>query len=122
MPSIDKIGQVAINVHDLDRAVAFYRDTLGLKHLFSAPNLSFFQCGEVRLMLGHAEKPEFDHPGSVLYYRVDDLAASHKELVGKGVSFVGAPHMIAKMPDHELWMAFAQDGEGNTFALMSEVR
>ena len=122
MPAIASIGQIAINVKDLDRAVSFYRDTLGLRHLFSVPNLAFFMCGDVRLMLGPAEKPEFDHPGSILYYKVDDLPAMHAELVGKGVSFEGEPHMIAKMPDHELWMAFARDTEGNMFALMSEVR
>jgi methylmalonyl-CoA/ethylmalonyl-CoA epimerase len=122
MPAIQNIGQIAMNVHDLDRAVGFYRDTLGLKHLFSAPNLAFFDCGGVRLMLGMAEKTEFDHPGSILYYRVDDLMATHKELVNRGVSFEREPHMIATMPDHELWMAFARDTEGNMFGLMHEKR
>jgi catechol 2,3-dioxygenase-like lactoylglutathione lyase family enzyme len=123
MVSLSQIGQIAINVHDLPRAVAFYRDMLGMKHLFDAgPKLSFFDCGGVRLMLSPAEKQEFDHPGSILYYRVGDITAAHQELLAKGVHFEDGPHVIARMPDHELWMAFARDTEGNLFALMSEVR
>lgn len=102
--------------------MAFYRDTLGLPHLFTVPNLAFFQCGEVRLMLGLPERPEFDHPGSILYYRVADLTSAHTELVARGVAFDREPHLIARMPDHEIWMAFARDTEGNLLALMSEVR
>jgi methylmalonyl-CoA/ethylmalonyl-CoA epimerase len=122
MGDLAAIGQVSIVVKDLDRAVAFYRDHLGLEFLFAAPNLAFFRCGEVRLMLGHAERPEFDHPGSILYYRVADMEASSADLVSRGVSFEAAPHLVARMPDHELWLAFAHDSEGNPFALMCEKR
>jgi methylmalonyl-CoA/ethylmalonyl-CoA epimerase len=108
---------------DLPRAVAFYRDVLGVRHLFDAgPRLSFFDCAGVRLMLSPAEAPEFDHPGSVLYFRVDDIEAAYRTLTDRGAAFVDRPHRIAKLPDHELWMAFFRDSEGNTLALMSEVR
>jgi methylmalonyl-CoA/ethylmalonyl-CoA epimerase len=122
MVALNQIGQIAVNVRDLRRAVNFYRDVLGMRHLFDAgPKMSFFDCGGVRLMLGVAERAEFDHPGSILYYKVDDIDAAHRELDGKGVRFEDAPHLIAKLPTHELWMAFARDTEGNLFALMSEV-
>jgi methylmalonyl-CoA/ethylmalonyl-CoA epimerase len=116
------IGQISMRATDLPRAVAFYRDVLGVRHLFDAgPELSFFDCGGVRLMLSRPEK-EFDHPGSVLYFRVDDIHAAHRILSGRGVEFIDSPHLIARLPDHELWMTFLHDSEGNTLALMSEVR
>lgn len=116
------IGQISMRATDLPRAVAFYRDMLGVRHLFDAgPDLSFFDCGGVRLMLSKPEK-EFDHPGSVLYFRVDDIHAAHRILSGRGVEFIDAPHLIARLPDHELWMSFLHDSEGNTLALMSEIR
>ena len=120
--SLSTIGQIAINARDITRATAFYRDTLGLPFLFSAGTMSFFDCDGVRLMLGVASAPEYDHPGSVLYFTVDDINAAHATLVGRGVTFKGVPHLVARMPDHELWMAFFDDTEGNTLALMSEVR
>ncbi|HZI94248.1 MAG TPA: VOC family protein [Patescibacteria group bacterium] len=120
--ALSRIGQISVNVHDLDRAVVFYRDLLGMKLLFQVPGLAFFDCGGIRLMLSPPERPEYDHPGSVLYYKVEDIRAAHDELVGRGVSFQSAPHLIARMPDHDLWMGFFKDSEGNTLALMSEVR
>jgi methylmalonyl-CoA/ethylmalonyl-CoA epimerase len=117
------ILQIAVNVHDVPRAVAFYRDVLGLPLLFEVPpKMAFFMCGPVRLMLSIADSPQYDHPGSILYYKVDDIRATHQALVAKGVVFSGEPHMIAKMPDHELWLADFRDTEGNTAALMAEVR
>lgn len=116
------IGQVAVTAYDLDRATRFYRDALGMKFLFAVPKLAFFQCGGTRLMLSVPESPEFDHPSSILYFAVDDIAGAYAELSGRGVEFKGAPHLVAKLPDHELWMAFFSDSEGNTHALMSEVR
>ena len=113
------IGQVSMRAIDIDRATTFYRDTLNLPFLFRAGTLSFFDCGGVRLMLSLPEK-EFDHPGSVLYFRVPDIAVVHATLVGRGVTFLGDPHIIARMPDHELWMAFFRDSEGNVLALMEE--
>jgi methylmalonyl-CoA/ethylmalonyl-CoA epimerase len=120
---LESIGQIAVNVRDTARARAFYRDVLGLKHLFDAgPNLAFFQCGGVRLMLSPASKPEYDHPGSIIYYKVKDLAATHAAMAGRGATFEQAPHLVANMPDHELWMAFLHDSEGNLLALMEERR
>ena len=121
--SLSRIGQISVTVHDLDRAVAFYRDVLGMKFLFQAPpKLAFFDCGGIRLMLSLPEEAEFDHPGSILYYQVDDIQATWKSLSGHGADLRGEPHLLARMPDHELWMAFFRDTEGNTLALMSEVR
>lgn len=119
---LSTIGQIAMTAKDVPRATAFYRDTLGMKFLFEFPGLAFFDCAGVRLMLSRAEKPEFDHPGSVLYFKVDDIDTAHNELAGHGVEFTDKPHLIAKLPDHELWMAFFRDTEGNTLALMEEKR
>jgi catechol 2,3-dioxygenase-like lactoylglutathione lyase family enzyme len=119
---LNRIGQISINVHDVKRATAFYRDVLGMRFLFEAPNLAFFDCGGVRLMLGPPEKPEFDHPGSILYYRVEDIQVAYEVLKSRGVRFEGEPHLVARMPDHELWMAFLRDLDHNLLALMSEIR
>jgi catechol 2,3-dioxygenase-like lactoylglutathione lyase family enzyme len=120
---LSQIGQIAISVQDVDKAVAFYRDVLGLKLLFQAPpGLAFFDCGGVRLMLARPEKPEFDHPASTLYFKVADIQQATATLESRGVRFEEEPHLIAKMPDHELWMAFFRDGERNLLGLMSEVR
>lgn len=119
---ISRIGQIAVNVNDLDRAKIFYRDTLGLSLLFSTSNMAFFDCGGVRLMLSLPEKPEFDHPGSILYFTVPDIQAAHQKMVANGAKFVDEPHVVARMPDHDLWMTFFHDTEQNLLALMSEVR
>ena len=119
---ITRLGQIAINVHDLARATAFYRDKLGLPLLFTAGSLAFFDCAGVRLMLECPEKPEFDHPSSILYFAVPDIKAAHQRMRGAGVAFEDAPHLVARMPDHELWMTFFRDSEGNLLALMCEVR
>jgi predicted enzyme related to lactoylglutathione lyase len=120
-PGITGLGQIAINVHDLGRATAFYRDVLGLPLLFTAPNLAFFDCGGVRLMLGRAETPELDHPSSILYFRVPEINAAHQRLLKMGVQFLNAPRVIAPMPTYDLWMAAFRDSEGNIMQLMSEV-
>ena len=118
-----RIGQIAVVVQDIDRAVAFYRDKLGLRLLFQAPpKLAFFDCGGVRLMLDVPEEEEFKHSSSILYYKVDDIRGTWATLRDRGVEFRDEPHMVARMPDHELWMTFFRDSEGNTLALMSEVR
>lgn len=119
---ISRIGQIAVNVHDLDRATMFYRDTLGLPLLFSASGMAFFDCGGVRLMLSRPEKPEFDHPGSILYFTVADIRATYQRMAAGGAKFVDEPHIVARMPDHDLWMTFFHDTEQNLLALMSEVR
>ena len=119
---ISRIGQIAINARDVERAAAFYQDGLGLKLLFKAgPGLAFFDCGGVRLMLTRPEKPEFDHPSSILYFAVPDIQAAHAKMQEKGVHFEDEPHLIARMPDHDLWMVFFRDSEGNLLGLMSEV-
>jgi len=118
---ISRLGQVAINVKDVQRATAFYRDVLGLRFLFAAGQLAFFDCGGVRLMLDRPQKPEFDHPSSILYFAVPDIQAAHRKLVDAGVAIVEEPRIIAPMPDHDLWMNFFRDTEGNVMALMSEV-
>jgi catechol 2,3-dioxygenase-like lactoylglutathione lyase family enzyme len=115
------IGQIAMPVRDPERATAFYRDTLRLPFLFAAPPLAFFDRAGVRLMLTVPESPEFEHPGSILYFRVPDIASAHVELSGRGVAFRDAPHLVARLPDHELWLAFFDDTEGNTLALMGEI-
>jgi methylmalonyl-CoA/ethylmalonyl-CoA epimerase len=118
---IQNIGQISIIVHDLPRATAFYRDTLGLPLLFSAGNMAFFDCGGVRLMLGPADTPELDHLSSILYFRVADLNAAHQRLADAGVPIVAPPRLIAPMPTYDLWMSAFRDSEGNVHQLMSEV-
>jgi catechol 2,3-dioxygenase-like lactoylglutathione lyase family enzyme len=118
---IGGIGQVAVNARDLPRAVTFYRDVLELTLLLEIPGAAFFRCGGTRLMLSLPEKPEFDHPASILYYRVDDVHAAFASLTGRGARAEGDPHLVARMPDHDLWMAFLRDTEDNLFALMAEV-
>jgi methylmalonyl-CoA/ethylmalonyl-CoA epimerase len=115
------IGQIGLTVTDVERAIAFYRDILGMKLLFQVPNMGFFACGDIRLMLSDAEKPD-EHYGSVIYFKVADIHQAHATLSARGAVFEGAPHMIARMPDHELWMAFFRDPDRNLLALMSEVR
>ena len=118
---LDRIAQIAVNVHDLARAVAFYRDRLGMRLLFHVPRMAFFDCAGIRLMLALPEKPEFDHPASIIYYEVADIAAAHAALAERGVVFETEPHLVAKMPAYDLWMAFCHDSEGNPLALTSEV-
>lgn len=122
-PALSEIGQIAIVVSDVATATAFYRDVLGLKFLFSAgPNLAFLQAGTVRLMLttpqGHGEVGR----NSVLYFKVDDLPATHAAIVGRGAVSERAPALVAKMPDHELWIGFVRDPDKNLVGIMSEVR
>ncbi len=117
---LSKIGQIMVNVRDLDHAVEFYRDVLGMEFLFTAPNMAFFQCGDVRLMLGVADKPEFDHPASIIYYRVDDIHAAYETLMSRGVTFEHKPNIAHRAEDHDLWLAFFRDVDNNVLALMSE--
>lgn len=117
-----QIGQIAVPVSDVERAIVFYRDVLGMRFLFHAPpGLGFFDCAGVRLML---DGPAVAQAGnsSVIYYKVLDLDAAFDILSVRGVQFESKPHLIAKLPDHELWMAFFRDPDENLLALMSEVR
>lgn len=118
--NLSTIGQIAINVQDVDRATAFYRDALGMKFLFQAPpGLAFFDAGGVRLMLS---RPEGEAGGtSILYFKVDDIQQATSALKSRGVQFHDEPHIIADMDTYALWMSFFKDSEGNVVALMSEV-
>lgn len=116
---VRKVGQIHVNVHDLDRAVRFYRDGVGLAFQFQVPGMAFFRCGELTLMLGLPVEPEFDHPSSILYFDVADIAAAHRAMADRGVPFRTQPHVVHREPARELWLADFRDGEGNTMALMS---
>ena len=114
-PSLSRIGQIFVNVKDFDRAIAFYRDVLGMKFLFQAPpNMAFFDCDGIRLMLGVADRP-------IIYYKVDDIERVYEIFKARGVEFVVKPHLVAPMPTYDLWLADFRDSEGNLLALMSEV-
>jgi predicted enzyme related to lactoylglutathione lyase len=118
---INSIGQIHITVTDLDKAVEFYRDTLGLTFLFDVPaqQMAFLDVGGVRLYLGAAESPEFSsHP--LLYFTVDDIEQEHARLTEAGVEFLGQPHVINRTETSELWMAFFHDPEGHPLAIMQE--
>ena len=117
---LNRIGQIAVMVADLERAVPFYRDKLGMRFLFEVPNMAFFDVGGIRLMLGVPEREEFAHPASIIYYNVPDLDAAYGALRDRGVEFENEPHFVADLGEKELWMAFLRDSEGNMLALMSE--
>jgi methylmalonyl-CoA/ethylmalonyl-CoA epimerase len=118
-----RIGQIAVPVEDIDRAVSWYQGVLGLRLLFRAPpGLAFFECGGIRLMLARPEGPEASTKASVIYYLVSDLDRAYRALAGRGAHWLDSPHRVARLPDHDLWMAFCRDSEGNTLGLMSEVR
>lgn len=119
---LSRIGQVAVNAHDIERATDFYRDKLGMKHLFSAPpGLAFFDCDGIRLMLSLPAKPEFDHPSSILYFKVDNIQQAAEILKERGVEFVEQPAFVANMGTYDLWIGAFRDSEDNLLALMGEV-
>ncbi|HMH44363.1 MAG TPA: VOC family protein [Pyrinomonadaceae bacterium] len=121
-PTLNQIGQIFVNVKDLDRAIAFYRDILGMTFLFQAPpNMAFFDCGGIRIMLGIADRPDLDHPASIIYYKVEDIERIYETFKTRGVEFIVKPHLVAPMPTYDLWLADFKDSEGNFLALMSEV-
>jgi len=121
-PGLNRVAQIAIIVRDTARATRFYRDTLGLRLLFEAPpNLAFFDCGGVRLMLGPAEGTGKDNMSSILYYNVPNIQQAHETLVARDVQFEEVPHVVAKLPDRDVWIAILRDSEDNLLALMSEV-
>ncbi len=118
---LTQIEQISVNVVDIERAITFYRDTLGMKFMFQAGQMAFFDCNGIRLMLSLPEKPEFNHPGSVIYYKVEDMRMVYEAFIERGVTFISEPHVVAKMEHLNIWMAFFRDTEGNTLALTSEV-
>ena len=122
--ALARIRQIAVPVTDIVEATRFYRDVLGMRHLFDAPpQLSFFDCGGVQLMLsgpeGGGSDADVQHP--VLYYDVADINGTHSRLVAAGAPTIQAPHMIARMGGREIWIGFVSDGQGNMVGLMSDV-
>lgn len=121
-PKLTRVGQIHIPVTDLARAVDFYRNTLGMTFLFEVPRMAFFDCGGIRLMLGTPEDGAAALTGTILYYQVEDIHASFASVEARGAAVLGKPHFVATLATGDLWMAFLRDSEGNTFALMSEVK
>lgn len=119
--SFDTIGQIALTVDDLAQAKDFYQNTLGMKFLFDAGQLAFLQCGNIRLMLTTPEQKE-QRGGTILYYKVADINATCAAIKARGASLLEEPHLIARMPDHDLWMASLKDPAGNILGIMCEIR
>jgi methylmalonyl-CoA/ethylmalonyl-CoA epimerase len=117
---LGEIGQIALTVGNLDEARAFYRDTLGMKFLFDAGTMTFFQCGTVRLLLGTGEPPT-GTSGTILYFQVPDIHTTAAALHERGVIFKQQPHLVARMKSHDLWLAFLSDPAGNVLGLMSQM-
>lgn len=120
LAALASIGQISIRITDVDRAIAFYRDQLGLRFLFRFPGMAFFDCGGVRLYMTNPENPQFAGT-SIIYFRVGSIGAAHAALEAKGVAFVEPPRKVHADERHELWLASFLDPDGNTLALMSEV-
>lgn len=119
---LSAIEQIAVIAHDIERAVGFYRDKLGMKHLFTVPpNLAFFDCDGIRLMLSLPAKPEFDHASSIIYFKVDDILSAYATLSDRGVHFDEKPIFVADMGTYDLWIGSFRDSENNLLALMSHV-
>ena len=117
--TIQGIAQIALSVRDIAVATAFYRDRLGLAHLFDAPGMSFFDVGGVRLMLS-AQGGEPGNRATLVYLKVDDIAAAHAQLAARDVRFEQAPHVVGRSPSSEVWLAFCVDPDGNLLGLMGE--
>ena len=116
-----QIGQIALSVQELERAVAFYREKLGMQYLFAASTLAFFDCAGTRLMLSTPEPGQAESGNSIIYFKVDNIESAHHELTERGVSFDDQPHIIANMGTYDLWMAFFRDSEHNLLGIMSEL-
>ncbi len=119
---IQKVGQIGVPVKELDKAIHFYKDKLGLSLLFNSDSMAFFECNGLRLLLSLPEKEEYAHSSSVIYFQVENIKETYENLIGKEVTFIDEPHIVAKMGQMETWMTFFKDTEGNTHALMSEVQ
>ncbi len=120
--TIQRIGQIAVPVKNLESAIEFYKEVLGLPLLFNTESMAFFDCNGQRLLLSLPEKNEYANSSSVIYFQVEDIKKSVEKLSEKGVSFIDQPHGVAKMGSTETWMTFFKDTEGNTHALMCEVQ
>ncbi|TPE66864.1 VOC family protein [Halalkalibacterium halodurans] len=119
---VQKVGQIGVPVKDLNRALDFYKEKLGLSLLFNTDRMAFFECNGLRLMLSLPEKEEFANSSSVIYFQVTNIKEAYERLADKEVTFVDEPHVVAKMGQTETWMVFFKDTEDNTHALMSEVQ
>ncbi|WP_042147904.1 VOC family protein [Paucisalibacillus sp. EB02] len=120
--TINNVGQIGIPVKDINRALDFYKDKLGLSLLFNTDSMAFFECDGMRLMLTLPEKEEFAHTSSVIYFQVSNIKDTYERLVSKEVIFIDEPHLVTKMGQTETWMVFFKDTEDNTHALMSEIQ
>lgn len=118
--NLSHIGQISLPVSDTDRSEAFYETALGLKKLYRFGDLAFFDCAGVRLLLDKVGNPADLVPQGCIYFRCADIALAVAELAKRGLTFMSPPHLIAKMDDHDLWMAFFRDPDGHTLALMQE--
>lgn len=118
---LDDIGQIAVTVINLDEAKTFYRDVLGMRFLFDAGTMAFFQCGTVRLLLGAGDSKHTPGNGTILYFRVSDIEAVCAAIREKGIAFTEEPHLVARMKSHDLWIAFLSDPSGNPLGLMAEL-
>ena len=118
--TLHRLRQISLPVDDVDRAEAFYTGILGLRKLHRFGQLLFLDCDGVRLFISPVERLPFTPATTALYFHTNDIALTWKELRAKGVSFIDLPHMIAEMPDHDLWMAFFTDPAGNPLALLHE--
>lgn len=119
---IQKVGQIGVPVKDLDRAINFYKEKLGLLLLFNTDTMAFLECNGLRLFLSLPEKEEFAQSSSVIYFQVEKIKETYEDLLSKEIVFIDEPHIVAKMGQLETWMTFFKDTEGNTHALMSEVK
>ena len=119
---IKNVGQIGIPVKDINRALDFYKDKLGLSLLFNTDSMAFFECDGLRLMLALPEKKEFAYSSSVIYFQVNNIKDTYERLKGNGVTFINEPHVVTKMGQTETWMVFFKDTEDNTHAFMSEVQ
>ncbi|WP_102026210.1 VOC family protein [Salirhabdus sp. Marseille-P4669] len=120
--TVQKVGQIGVPVKDLNRALDFYKEKLGLPLLFNTDSMAFFECNGLRLMLSLPEKEEFAHSSSVIYFQVTNIKETYEYLVNKEVIFIDEPYAVAKMGQTETWVVFFKDTEDNTLALMSEVQ
>ena len=118
--NLNRIGQIALAVRDVDASQAFYKETLGLRHLYRFGDLTFFDCAGVRLLMEKAKENSVIGRGSPIYFPCPEIVVAVQELKRRDVVFTSEPHLIAKMEDHDLWMAFFVDPDGNTLALMQE--
>ncbi len=117
---LTRISQIGIPSQAISRSVEFYRDRLGVRFLFESPNAAFFACDGIRLMISTSKAPP--DPSSIIYFEVEDIHKAAETLQSRGVAFDREPHLVAKMPAYDLWMAFFRDPDGNVLALMAENR